>query len=244
DFQCKEEITLQLDQTGAASFVVEDLYTGDASGLSLVASQLNFTCDDLGENSVELSWTGQDVGSCELIVMVEDNIKPVAEVGIIGVTLEANGRVEITPEDLDAGSSDNCGSLDFSLSKTRFTCQDTGQNTVVFTVTDASGNSVSVNTVVFVNATPGTCTEPVRDNDYLFLYPNPTDGLVKISPPSGVMINQVFVFDKRGRLILSKDFDKSDLEYELQLDGVQNAVYTLKILTDEGEVIRRLIVRN
>ncbi|WP_081212365.1 HYR domain-containing protein [Salegentibacter sediminis] len=244
DFQCKDEITLQLDASGAASLQLTDLYTGDASGLNLVASQLDFTCDNIGENTIELSWTGQSNDSCEIKVIVEDNIKPVAQVSFISVTLDENGLAEVAPEDLDDGSYDNCGDLTFSLDKTRFTCEDTGQNSVSFTITDASGNSSSINTIVSVNANPGTCTEPVRDNDYVFLYPNPTDGLVKISTPQEVTVEQVFVFDKRGRLILSKDFDKSDLEYELQIDGVQNAVYTLQLLTNEGEIIRRLIIRN
>ncbi|MDR9458292.1 MAG: T9SS type A sorting domain-containing protein, partial [Salegentibacter sp.] len=212
--------------------------------LNLVASQLGFTCDDLGENTIELSWTGGSSGSCEITVMVEDNIKPIAEVSFINVTLDANGLAEITPEDLDDGSYDNCGTLEFDLSKSRFTCEDTGSNTVVFTATDASGNSTTVNTIVFVNANPGTCTEPARDNDYVFLYPNPTNGLVKISTPDDVTVEQVFVFDKRGRFIMSEEFDKSDLEYGFRLDGVQNAVYTLRILTNEGEIIRRLIIRN
>ncbi|SFN32637.1 Por secretion system C-terminal sorting domain-containing protein [Salegentibacter flavus] len=245
DFSCiQTPITLELDQSGAASLQLDDLYTGDASGLNLVASQLDFTCDDLGENTIELSWTGGSSGSCEITVMVEDNIKPIAEVSFINVTLDANGLAEITPEDLDAGSYDNCGTLNFDLSKSRFTCEDTGQNTVALALTDASGNSTTVNTIVFVNANPGTCTEPARDNDYLFLYPNPTDGLVKIFTPDDVTVEQVFVFDKRGRFIMSEEFDKSDLEYGFRLDGVQNAVYTLRILTNEGEIIRRLIIRN
>ncbi|MGY5850431.1 Ig-like domain-containing protein, partial [Salegentibacter sp. F14] len=245
DFQCIETpINLQLNQSGSANVTLNDLYSGDATGLNLVASQLEFNCEDIGENVIELSWTGERSGSCEITVVVEDNMQPTAKVTFISVILDENGIAEIAPEDLDNGSSDNCGEVIFSVSKSRFTCEDTGQNTVSLTLTDPSGNSTSLNTIVFVNANPGSCTEPPRDNDYVFLYPNPTDGLVKISTPQDITVEQVFVFDKRGRFILSKAFDKSDQEYELQIDGVQNAVYTLRIITNEDEIIRRLIIRN
>jgi len=54
--------------------------------------------------------------------------------------LDANGTVSITADDVDNGSSDNCGIASTSLSQTDFTCAHVGTNAVTLTVTDDNGN--------------------------------------------------------------------------------------------------------
>ena len=62
------------------------------------------------------------------------------------ITLEVDpvtGMVSIVPADVDNGSSDNCGIVDYSISEDTFTCADIGANAVTLTVTDAEGNTDS-----------------------------------------------------------------------------------------------------
>ncbi|WP_034062129.1 LamG-like jellyroll fold domain-containing protein [Lacinutrix jangbogonensis] len=85
-------------------------------------------------------------GACQslpasIIVNVGDLNPPSAVSQNITAFLENNGTISITASDLDGGSSDNCGTVNFSASTTNFTCADSGSNTVTLTVSDGNGNS-------------------------------------------------------------------------------------------------------
>jgi len=40
-----------------------------------------------------------------------------------------------------------------------------------------------------------------------------------------------------------KDFSEADLQYTMDLNGVQNAVYILKLFTSDGIDIKRVIIK-
>jgi hypothetical protein len=76
-------------------------------------------------------------------------------------TLDIEGKVSITVEDIDNNSRDGCGIESKTISKTDFTCADVGTNEVTLTVTDKNGNV-------------GTCTATVTIADVLFSCVTPT----------------------------------------------------------------------
>jgi hypothetical protein len=81
----------------------------------------------------------------------------------LNVSLDANGVATITPELVDNGSSDNCSIASRSLDKASFDCSNVGDNTVVLTVKDPSGNSSSVSAIVTVtdNTPPTVITKNI-----------------------------------------------------------------------------------
>jgi len=83
-------------------------------------------------------------------VLVIDTIKPVVVAKADTVTLQSNGSVSITANDLVSSSSDNCSVSSITASQTTFTNSNVGDNTVTVTATDASGNTSSVTTNVYV----------------------------------------------------------------------------------------------
>ncbi len=150
-----QNIAIQLDAAGNASIVATDIDGGstDACGiLSYSADITNFTCADIGANSVVLTVTDlySNASTCTSTVTVEDNVAPVADCQDITVQLDATGNVSIAGSDVNGVSTDACGPLTFTVVPNSFTCAEVGVNTVVLTVTDGSGNTSTCNADVTV----------------------------------------------------------------------------------------------
>ncbi len=149
------DITVQLDGSGNASIIADQIDNGssDACGIaSIDVSPKNFTCADVGDNTVTLVVTDiyNNAGTCTATVTVEDNIPPEAVCKDITVYLEKNGSVLVTGDMVDNGSSDICGIKSFILDKMTFTCDDLGSNPVVLTVTDNNDNTDTCHAIIFV----------------------------------------------------------------------------------------------
>lgn len=145
---CNSTTTIQLDPvTNQATLNAAMVDNGSLDNCTIISygvSQNNFDCADAITNPhpVRLYIIDQsgNQDSCTTQVYVEDTINPVAICQ--NDTLYYTGMpIVIATNSLDGGSSDNCGALNFAVSQDTFDCPDIGNNTVVLTVTDASGNS-------------------------------------------------------------------------------------------------------
>lgn len=141
-----KDITVALDATGKAVITAAQLNDGSSDNCGIEKLSLDktsFDCTTIGVNKVVL--TAIDASgnsqSTAVTVTVEDKIKPIAKAIDYTVALDDTGKVIINPADVNGGSSDNCAINQLSLDKTSFDCSNIGVNTVVLTVTDASGNS-------------------------------------------------------------------------------------------------------
>jgi len=241
DFECRTQMLLQLDTAGAATLNISDLYTGDPGDREFTLSTSSFDCTNIGDNSVVMNYIGNDgSGNCGINVIVEDRISPVVQTRNINVTLDSLGTSTITPEMIDNGSTDNCGTPQLSLDVSTFSCDDLGENVVILTATDASGNAVSLSAIVTVT---GSCLEtPETDFPYIFIYPNPTPGPFTFDTPNGWSIEKVEVFDARGRYVLTEAYSENQVEYSMNLSSLQQAVYILKLYTSQGIKILRVII--
>ncbi|MCY2687722.1 HYR domain-containing protein [Salinimicrobium sp. TH3] len=138
---CVESKTLFLDENGYAELRL--FYTGEEDNIELELNKKDFTCDDIGPpQMITASYQGEHTGSCEIEILVVDDLPPLVNcISEIDLVLDENGTGEISVNDVDQNSTDNCAIEDMSLSKSNFTSSDVGTQTVRFTVTDASGNS-------------------------------------------------------------------------------------------------------
>ena len=242
DFECKESIVIQLDEKGEAQISPEDLYTGNGTGYQFSVDKTDFTCDNIGSNNVLLSYSGNNSqGSCSVEVFVEDLIGPVVRTKNISITLDENGRASITPEMLDNGTTDNCGDVRLLLDQTDFNCDDLGENRILLRAQDESSNLGSAYAIVTVLGECETSPTPTGPG-YIFIYPNPTDGPFSYYLPDGISLNKVEVYDMQGKYIMTREFDATIAKHEMDLTGLQQAVYVLKLFTSEGEKILRVIV--
>ncbi|MBU2916011.1 LamG-like jellyroll fold domain-containing protein [Reichenbachiella agariperforans] len=89
----------------------------------------------------------------EVTLTVGDETAPTAVAKDITVGLNPNGEATISAIDINDGSSDNCTAdedLELSIDQTLFVSSNLGENTVILTVTDASGNESTAETTVTV----------------------------------------------------------------------------------------------
>ncbi|MCB0597479.1 MAG: HYR domain-containing protein [Lewinellaceae bacterium] len=156
--RCRD-IDIVLGPDGTASISPGDIDNGssDACGIeSLSLSQEDFTCGDVGANSIRLTVTDENGNEdkCTATVtvesLVEDNTDPVARCEDATVHLDNDGEGDIDVSDIDDGSYDNCRIASLSLSKRNFDCDDIGENTVTLTVIDISGNDSECTATVTV----------------------------------------------------------------------------------------------
>lgn len=150
-----QDITVQLDAADTASITASDVDNGSSDNCeieSLSVSPDYFNCDNVGAITVTLMATDTDgnMNSSEAIVTVEDGVLPTAATKDVVVELDENGNAEISPNYVDNGSSDNCGIEGLSLSQTAFDCTLLGDNTVILTVMDQTGNENTAEAVVTV----------------------------------------------------------------------------------------------
>ncbi len=150
-----EHDTLYLDENGQATLDLATVASSDdnCSVASFTASQTDFTCDDLGDRTITL--TAQDFSGNttteQITVTIIDSIAPTITYNkeIPTLQLDENGQATLDPN-LIATADDNCSVESYTASKTLFTCDDLGDNPVILTAQDASGNTTTKNTFVRV----------------------------------------------------------------------------------------------
>ena len=187
-------ITVELDANGTVQINPSEVIlttSDDCTDVSNISSSLDiftFSCSDI-RISTDAA-TGIPVGSpipVEVIVTVTDannnsstasasvivteNIVPVVVTKSATVTLDGSGNGILTVADINDGSSDNCtapAALTFSLDITTFDTDDMGENTVMLSVTDLSGNVATGAATVYVSDKPAQVATFTGNTDRTF----------------------------------------------------------------------------
>jgi uncharacterized protein YrzB (UPF0473 family) len=160
--------TVQLGNNGAYALKATDVFGGGTDNCGLVQltsfSPAVLDCGQAG-TTVPVTVTTNDgngnSANCTANVTVEDKIAPVAICQNAVVQLDGSGNGSLSVNDVDGGSSDNCGVDDRTLDLSVFACADVGPNTVTLTITDLQGNSSTCQSAVMVEdniAPSANCT--------------------------------------------------------------------------------------
>ncbi len=147
--------TVQLNTLGQGSITTADINNGSTDNCTLASLSVvpsNFTCANLGTNTVTLTGTDQsgNTATCQATVIVRDTIKPTILCKNATINLNNAGQATLTVADVNNGSFDNCSIASFTLSQTAFTCAHLGNNLVTLTGTDIAGNTGSCTATVTV----------------------------------------------------------------------------------------------
>ena len=146
-------IPVELDANGNATITATMIDNGstDACGIASYSLDVDtFNCSDIGSNTVNLTVTDNNGNSATSMatVTVSDVIAPTVITQNYSIDL-ANGVANITANDIDGGTFDNCA-FTLSIDKDYFTCDDIGDHVVTLTATDASNNVTSSTAIVTV----------------------------------------------------------------------------------------------
>jgi len=101
---------------------------------SMYVSPSRFTCDDVGLNTVTLFVrdSSGNIGSCTRVINVVNTQAVDLVCRNITVSLGVDGQVTVDPNDVVNMTASNCvGNIPLVLSKSVFTCDDLGDNTVI-----------------------------------------------------------------------------------------------------------------
>ena len=141
-----QNITVQLDANGVAAITPTQINNDSTDNCGIISISLDttdFTCENIGENTVTL--TTIDVNGNEshatALVTVEDNIAPMVIVKDLTINLDETGLISVAAEEFIEESYDNCSISDIDMDRTNFDCANIGQYTVTLTATDSSGNT-------------------------------------------------------------------------------------------------------
>jgi hypothetical protein len=232
-----QNLTIQLDANGNASITAAQIENGSTDNCSIASSSLditNFTCDDIGTNTVTLSVTDQsnNTGTATAIVTVEDTIDPVAIGQNITRDLEGGVSVTILASDLDNGSSDNCN---YSLSIDIDTFTEVGEYDVVLTITDSSGQTSSVTVIVtIINPTLGVSDSHLQ-LEQIKVYPNPVKGMLNIA--TDLEITRIEIYDLLGKKVNHFEGHISTVNTL----NLSQGSYFIRIFIDNKSVIKRFV---
>lgn len=179
---------IQTNDAGSCGAVVtwDGVRATDNCGLiSFVSNHQSGEIFPLGETVVTFTATDRNgnVGTSSFTITIKDNEAPKVITRPVTVTL-VNGSATILPSAINNGSSDNCGAVTLSASKTVFTCADAGVNKVTLSVTDANGNVSSAIALVTVIGEVPTSVIKVIPSSSIYTGGVPTDIYLGYGPQS------------------------------------------------------------
>ncbi len=175
-------VTLYLGKDGKASLTAAIMNNGSTDNCkidSIYFSKNSFTCENIGKDSVTF-FAKDNYGNISMkkeAVTVIDSMAPNILTKDFTVTLDAQGKGTLKVEDIDNGSTDNCGLKSRTLSKTTFDCTNAGKVEVTYTVEDNNGNKVEKKLQITV-AESTKPTLKLKDNLSFSL---DKDGFVKLT---------------------------------------------------------------
>ncbi len=124
----------------------------------------NQSCPETVTRTYEIADFSGNSTTCVHSIEINDEEPPTANCLDISVTLDNMGNAQITADDVDNSSTDNCGIVDKTIDVSSFTCNDIGPRPVVLTLTDACGNESDCTAIVSVLYSTA-CLPPVITND-------------------------------------------------------------------------------
>ncbi|MEL6655361.1 MAG: T9SS type A sorting domain-containing protein [Bacteroidota bacterium] len=199
-------------------------------GVTIVTITRLYVSDEVGTYNYEIVGDGTDLAgnpvnentSFTLTVdcAVGDEANPTALCQDISITVGEGETVTITPQQINAGSYDECGLATGSLDQTTFTCADVGEQEVRLTVEDQAGNDHSCVATVSVQ----------QANEVVI---GPANNCVSLTRSlSGASNSFVDITDPQGNLIAAVRRNNNVGIAKIRLDYYRESTTTVGTLNE------------
>ncbi len=251
DLVC-QDFTLELGADGTATLDPSDVIANntDNCGIFTVAVDITeFSCADIG-TPVTVQVFSQDnngnISTCTAVVTVVDLLAPV-------ITCPADQTVDpgagnlfyILPDYFATGEAtaiDNC------TDPVTITTQDPapgtalpdGVYTITLTATDEYGNTATCEFELTVTTVLGAGDNNANIGS-VQMYPNPAKHTVTIGNPASLSLENLRIFDIRGRMVKTIDLRNMGAEKAIDVSEMAAATYLVIIQGENGQTTKRLI---
>ncbi|WP_421947777.1 HYR domain-containing protein [Phaeodactylibacter xiamenensis] len=142
-----QDLTVYLDQTGSVNFNplsnggiitrTDNCVFDRTAGVSNAPSG----CVSTFTQNISQSDASGNFDQCTVVYTILDTLAPMAVCQDITVNLNTSGLYNLDPNELDGGSTDNCGVAGFGINTTVFDCDDVGETfPIELIVSDNTGN--------------------------------------------------------------------------------------------------------
>jgi hypothetical protein len=240
-----QNITVQLDASGNASVTASQINnnsTDNCTVSSLSLDVTDFTCADLGPNTVNLTVEDQsgNSASTSATVTVEDSIDPL--ITLCPGDMDVNGDTGFTLPDYYGTSvvtaSDNCSISSVVQDPTPGTVLGAGTTSVTVTVYDASGNeavcSFNLDVTLSVNSYELT-------DSSILMYPNPATQNITLKNNSNLKLKSAVIMDVKGSVIQEINLEDMGINKTISIQDYASGVYFVKIHSESTSIVKRLI---
>jgi len=245
-----QNITVSLDANGLVTITPLEVDNGSSDNCGIESMTLditNFTCADLGPNTVTLTVfdaTGNN-NATQVTVTVEDNLAPILTCPENQTVQVASGTTYTVPDYYALGNAtatDNCTDplTDIVQNPIAGTVLSVGTYPIEITVTDASGNQAICDFELVVEEILSV-EDSAFTNQTIILFPNPTSGEVKIVNNSNVELISAVISDVNGRIIRVVDLSAMENQSEISLDDIATGLYFVQIHAANASIVKRIV---
>jgi len=247
-----QDFTLELGADGTATLDPNDVIASntDNCGIGTIAVDITeFSCADIGAPitvQVFASDVNGNLSTCTAVVTVVDLLAP-------EITCPANQTVDpgagnlfyILPDYFATGEAtaiDNCTDPVTILSQDPVagTPLSDGVYTITLTAEDEYGN-ISTCTFELTVMTVLGADDHNADLGSVQMYPNPAKHTVMIGNPASLSLENLRIFDIRGRMVKTIDLRNMGAEKAIDVSEMASATYLVVIQSKNGEITKRLI---
>ncbi|HLV38192.1 T9SS type A sorting domain-containing protein [Xanthomarina sp.] len=245
-----QNVTVQLNASGNASITASQINNGSTdnctlpANLTLALNVTNFTCANLGDNTVTLTVMDEagNSASANTTITVEDLIDPVISTCPGNITVVGDSETGYTiPDYFGSGevtASDNCSVSTVVQVPAPGAVVVTGTTSVMVTVSDSSGNSAVCS--FDVEVTLSIDSYELTDASIL-MYPNPANQNVTLKNNGNQQLKSAIIIDVKGSVIQEINLEDMGISKTISIQDYASGVYFVKIYSEFSNLVKRLI---
>jgi hypothetical protein len=163
--------------------------------------------------------------------------------GSINITSNGDGAYTFTVNNAQNVTASTWGFGDQTSgagSPVQHTYTANGDYTITLNLIGECGDTVTITQTHNVGTVLGI-NQLSLSNDALMLYPNPAKATLNITNKSGLNMKKISAYNILGQLVYHTQANSKD-NHKMNISGLASGVYTLKIETEKGVVIRKFEV--